>query len=90
MVLPLAIARTKALDWLAEASRRCLDPTPAVTVGHICAPSGLPQRPLPAPLESLLFNGVCLLFLKEIIFDFLKKHLKKKEKIKSKRDFFNF
>jgi len=74
----LAIARTKAKDWLAYASASRLDPTPAVTVGHICAPSGLPQRPLPAPLESLLFNGVCL---KKNI----KKGIKKKKVIK--RDF---
>jgi len=57
----LAIARTKAKDWLATASASRLDPTPEVTVGRrkgtdVC----LPQRPLPAPLESLLFNGVCL------------------------------
>jgi len=42
----LAIARTKAKDWLATASASRLDPTPTVTVGHICAPSGFPQRPL--------------------------------------------
>jgi len=64
----LANARTSAKDWLAYASASRLDPTPAVTVGHICAPSGLPQRPLPAPLESLLFNGVCLLFFKRFLF----------------------
>jgi len=75
----LAIARTKALDWLAYASASRLDPTPAVTACLSCPPvcrAGrgrhadrsvgfsqtdicLPQRPLPAPLESLLFNGVC-------------------------------
>jgi len=49
-------------------------------VGHICAPSGLPQRLLPAPLESLLFNGVCLLFLKEILFCFSEKASKKERK----------
>jgi len=58
----LAIARTKALDWLAYASASRLNPTPAVTVGHICAPSGLPQRPLCALLERLLFNRVCLVY----------------------------
>jgi hypothetical protein len=31
----LAIARTKALDWLAYASASRLDPTPAVTVGRL-------------------------------------------------------
>jgi hypothetical protein len=69
----LAIARTKALDWLAEASRRCLDPTPAVTVGHICAPSGLPQRPLCACCFKRKFFSV-----------FLKKHLNKERKNKKK------
>jgi len=42
----LAVARTKAKDQLATASASRLDSTPAVTVGHICAPSGLPQRSL--------------------------------------------
>jgi len=31
----LAIARTKAKDWLATASASRLDPTPAVTVGRL-------------------------------------------------------
>jgi len=31
----LAIARTKALDWLATASASRLDPTPAITVGRL-------------------------------------------------------
>jgi len=44
----------------------------------------LPQRPLPAPLESLLFNGVCLLFLKEVLFYFSEKVSKKERKNKKK------
>jgi len=34
-------ARNAGCLWLATASASRLDPTPAVTVGHICAPSGL-------------------------------------------------
>jgi len=39
---------------------------------------------VPAPLESLLFNGVCLLFLKEILFCFSEKASKKERKNKKK------
>jgi hypothetical protein len=68
----LAIARTKALGSLATASASRLDPTPAVTVGQL----------QPDLRLSSATPFVCLLFLKEILFCFLKKHLKKKEKIK--------
>jgi len=66
----LAIARTSAKEWLAYASASRLDPTPTVTVGRL------------QPFGSSATPFVCLLFLKEILFCFLKKHLKKKEKIK--------
>jgi len=48
----LAIARTRALDWLALASASRLDPTPAVTVGRL--------QPL-----RVFRNALCLLLEKQ-------------------------
>jgi len=56
----LAIARTKALDWLATASASRLDPTPAVTVGRL-QPLRVFRNDLCVPVKNFFFKGVLLL-----------------------------
>jgi len=73
----LAIARTRALDWLQQQAEDVLTPPQqSQSVGF-------------SPFGSSATTFVYLPFLKGILFNFLKKHLKKKEEIKSNRDFFN-
>jgi hypothetical protein len=76
----LSLGRQPKTGLLSQAQAVLTPPRQSQSVGFSQTNVCLPQRPLPAPLESLLFYGVCLLFLKEMLFYFPKKYLKKKKK----------